>query len=289
MKEGMNMIPRTDLAVERRELLGDRVPAGVRFDEIISGNVKTTVIEIISPEGERALSKPQGRYITVETDNTAGEIDEKNEALNALKESLDSLLPESGCVLVAGLGNVKITPDALGPETVDRIFATRHLGSQTEKFGLPQLRQVSAVSTGVMGQTGMETVEMLTALTEKIQPSAVIVVDALAAANTKRIGNTFQLSDVGLSPGSGVGNSRKRIDRSTLGVPVIAVGVPTVVDASSLVFSRDRNQDETIDGSLMVTPREIDRIIADVSRLLAFAINLSLQKNLSLSDLLALV
>ena len=279
------MTPRTDLALERREMLGDRVPDGVRFDEIISGPVKTTVIEITSEKGGKALQKPKGKYITVESDSLTDCIDGKNAALIALKDSLSSLLPRGGGpVLVAGLGNEKITPDSLGPETVGRIFATRHLENQTVKLGLPSLRPVSAVSTGVMGQTGMETVEMLTALCEKIRPSAVIVIDALAAANTKRIGNTVQLSDVGLSPGSGVGNNRRRIGRETLGVPVIAVGVPTVADASSFM-----GENENPCGNLMVTPRDIDRIIIDLSRLLGFAINLALQKNLSYSDLLSLV
>ncbi len=277
-ERGKIMLPRTDLAVERRELIGEKIPDGVRFDEITDGETKTTKIEIKNENGEKALGKPKGRYYTVEFKNCAAPTDENDPQLKAVISLFDELLPEDGTVLVAGLGNEQITPDALGPRTVNGVFATRHITDKSDQLGLPALRQVAAVSTGVLGQTGMETVEILKAVCEKIKPSAVIVIDALASAGTKRLGRTVQITDTGICPGSGVGNSRARIDRRTLDTTVISVGVPTVIDASSLCREEGQNVEQ-----MMVTPRNIDSIISDMSRLLSMSINMSLQKNLSFS------
>jgi len=279
-----NMIFRTDLALERRELIGERIPDGVVFNQYEDGDIKTTKIEIINENGERALGKPKGKYITVETGDFLPKSGEENPVIDALSLSLGEMLSDEGLVLVAGLGNENITPDALGPLTVDRILATRHISEKSEQLGLPELRQVAAISTGVLGQTGMETEEILNSICEKIKPSAVIVVDALATGSAKRLGKTVQISDTGICPGSGVGNSRKRIDSQTLGTRVISVGVPTVIDASTLC-----NNDEKETESMMVTPRDIDRIIDEMSNLLACSINIALQRNLTLKDIFALV
>lgn len=280
-ERGYFVFLRTDLAVERRELIGKKIPDGVLFDEIIDGEIKTTKIEIINENGAKALQKPEGKYYTIEFETVTMPIYEKDVQTKAVLYALDELLPPDGTVLVAGLGNENITPDALGPQTVNGVFATRHITDKNEQFGLPELRQVAAISTGVLGQTGMETVEMLKAVTEKIKPSAVIVIDALATMSAKRLGKTVQLTDTGICPGSGVGNSRARIDEKTLGAKVISIGVPTVIDANTFCQSeKDKNA-----GQMMVTPRNIDSIITDMSRLLSISINLSLQKNLTLSDL----
>lgn len=286
-ERGKNMFFRTDLAVERREMIGERVPDGVSFEEIIDGDVKTTVIKITNENGEKALSKPVGEYITVEFGALPVEADENSEALNALKESIEKLLPESGTVLVAGLGNENITPDALGPKTVEKILATRHISDKSDSFGLPELRNVAAISTGVLGQTGMETAEIIKAICEKIKPAAVIAVDALATGSAKRLGRAVQISDTGISPGSGVNNSRSRLDETTLGTKVISVGVPTVIDA--LTLCPNMKKSEAGEENMMVTPRNIDSVINSMSLVLASSINLALQKNLSLSDIMALV
>jgi spore protease len=278
------MIFRTDLAVERREMIGERIPDGVIFEEIVSGETKTTKIRIINENGERALNKPKGRYVTVDISPAANLTDEKNEAVDTLSRSIEELIPPEGLVFVAGLGNENITPDALGPLTVNRILATRHISESSDGLGLPKLREVAAISTGVLGQTGMETGEILSSICEKIKPAAVIVVDALATGSAKRLGNTVQITDTGICPGSGVGNSRKKLDSTTLNTSVISVGVPTVIDASTLCDS-----DEGENKKMMVTPRDIDRIIDEMSSLLALSINLALQKNLTQKDIFALV
>jgi len=280
---------RTDLALERREMIKDTVPDGVEFEESFDGNVKTTKIRITDISGEKAIGKPRGLYITIELEYIHSDFDEESPALKALSSSLDSLLPDEGLVLVAGLGNENITPDALGPLTAGRILATRHLKLRSEKYGLPILRQTAVLFSGVLGQTGMESAEIIKAVCEKINPVAVIVIDALATAGVDRLGKTIQLSDTGICPGSGVGNSRERIDKDCLGVPVISVGVPTVIDLNSLTDAQQENGSSEKNGQMMVTPRNIDEIIRDMSFLLSSAINLSLQKSLSLQDVLSLV
>ena len=277
------MIFRTDLAVERREMIGDRIPDGVNFDELTEGSVRTTRIVITNENGEKALGKPKGKYITVEINDEVLPA-EKNPALNSVSDSLRDLIPDDGLVLVAGLGNENITPDALGPLTVNRILATRHISETSGQLGLPELRQVAAISTGVLGQTGMETGEIIGSICKMISPCAVIVIDALATGSVKRLGKTVQISDTGICPGSGVGNSRKKLDSDTLGTKVVSIGVPTVIDASTLCDGEDNGTEK-----MMVTPRDIDRIIDEMSAFIALCINHSLQRNLSLEDLHALV
>ena len=279
-----NMTLRTDLAVERREMTGDKIPDGVSFEELEEGNVKTTKIEITNKNGEDVLGKPKGKYITVEIEGDLSSGSDEKDAVNALSDALRELIDENGLVLVAGLGNENITPDALGPLTVNRILATRHISEKIGQLGLPELRQVAAISTGVLGQTGMETGEIIGSICKTLSPSAVIAVDALATVSAKRLGRTVQISDTGICPGSGVGNSRKRLDSSTLGTKVISIGVPTVIDASALCDCQDEGTEK-----MMVTPRDIDAIIDRMSRLISSCINLALQKNLTPEDVSALV
>lgn len=288
---------RTDLAVERHALCTEESNSNVRTETRVRGAVKITEIEILNEAGAKEIGKPIGKYITLEIPEFSHDSELLDGRLSALADTLADLLPNRhGAVLVAGLGNESITPDALGPKTARGIFATRHIDKQLAAgLGFPELRPVSAVTFGVLGQTGLETAEALRGLVETVHPCAVITVDALAARSLSRLGNTVQLTDTGITPGSGVGNSRARIDRETLGVPVIAVGVPTVVDAVTLIrdFTGDeRNLYENAEQEareMMVTPREIDTLIRRASRFLSLALNCALQPSVSPDILLNIV
>lgn len=291
---------RTDLALENKEELGGNVPRGVTVDELSIGRARITRIRVENEEGAAALSRPKGNYITIEVppfSDTAGEIDER---LTAVSTELAKLLPEEGEILVAGLGNSDITPDALGPKAAARVLATRHIsGELARSAGLGDLRKVSVVSPGVLGQTGIETGELLAGIAEKTHPAAVIAVDALASRRLSRLGCTIQISDTGISPGSGVGNHRQEISRKTLGVPVIAVGVPTVVDAATLVCdlagatdeerSRLKAAVEPRGASMVVTPREIDLLIDRAADMVSLGINQALHPHILPEDMKMLV
>ena len=269
---------RTDLAVERLELSGGGLPKGARRSEEILNGIPLTEVRIEGEEAARLLDKPQGCYFTVECGPFRKTPADFEAEVLAAAEAVSRLLPE-GPVLVAGLGNESITPDALGPEVVNLMLATRHLPPGTAAaLGLGALRPVSVIAPGVLGQTGTETCEILAALVREISPAAVIAVDALAAGDPARLGVTIQVCDTGISPGSGVANRRKELSPQTLGVPVIAVGVPTVTD-----FSAGGGE------PMMVTPREIDLIIENAAKTVAFALNKALQPELRLEDILALV
>ncbi|MGN0520220.1 MAG: GPR endopeptidase [Candidatus Fimenecus sp.] len=288
---------RTDLAVERRALCGTKESENVRMQTRTRGEVKITEIEVLNDAGEREIGKPKGKYITLEIPEFSHDSELLDGRLSAMTDTLAEVLPDrDGAVLVAGLGNENITPDALGPKTARGIFATRHIDRHmATTLGFPDLRPVSAVTFGVLGQTGLETAEALKALVNEISPRAVVTVDALAARSLSRLGNTVQLTDTGITPGSGVGNSRARIDQETLGVPVIAVGVPTVVDAVTLIrdFTGDEQnlheEAETQAREMMVTPREIDTLIRRASRFLSLALNCALQPSVSPDILLNIV
>ena len=221
-------------------------------------------------------------YITLEVPAISDHIDSGDELLHQLRDELSALLPEAWLVLVAGLGNRAITPDALGAQTAEQVLATRHIHGEIARItGLDGLRPVAVVSTGVLGCTGVETRELLTALAREFRPSAVIAVDALAARSLGRLGCTIQLSTGGISPGSGVNNARPQLSRETLGVPVIGIGVPTVVDAGTLaadLLGRAAPKDKVSPrgASMVVTPREIDLLITRAARMVAMAINTAL-------------
>ncbi len=274
---------RTDLALERRACTKDPGEAHVRVRERRRASAQITEIEVRTAAGAKELGKPAGRYITLEIPEFAHDSELLDGRLTALAEELRALLPKAGGVLVAGLGNEDITPDALGPRTAHGIFATRHIKEPfARSLGLSGLREVSAVSFGVLGQTGLESAEALSGLVRTIRPAAVVVVDALASRSLARLGRTVQLTDTGINPGSGVGNCRARIDRETLGVPVIAVGVPTVVDASTLISDLTDGKSPKPDRekearTMMVTPREVDTLIQRASRFLSLALNCALQ------------
>ena len=286
---------RTDLALERREILGTNCPDGVRFVEKKNKDAKISEIIIENEAGANALGKPEGKYITIEMNGFPDSASLCDGRLEALADTIRSLLPEKGDVLVAGLGNTAITPDALGPECAAMVIATRHIDEKTKReLRLPHLRSVSVITPSVAGKTGIESTEIIASICEKIKPCAVITVDALAATSVSRLARTVQLCNTGIQPGSGVGNARKAVNEKNLGVPVIAIGVPTVVDAVSLAksISGEIHIDKKSEASysqMMVTPKDTDVITQSASKLIALAINCVLQPELSQEEILSLM
>ena len=288
---------RTDLAIERREYTEKETLDGVLSDVKTVDGIKITTIEIVNQQGEQLIGKPKGRYITIETEKLHKSSQTFSAASEVICKELRNLLPEKGSVLVAGLGNEDITPDALGPKSVNHLLATRHISSElADSLGLGELRSVAGIVPGVLGKTGIETVEIIGGVVKKIAPGCVIVVDALASRNTARLGTTVQICDTGVSPGSGVGNRRKGINSETLGVPVIAIGVPTVVDALTMaadVFEKAGVELPDMDFSehrqMMVTPKEIDSLIDKAAHLIAMGINTALQESLSAGEIAEIV
>lgn len=291
---------RTDLALERREYIKKKEIDGVICEQRNKAGIQITDIRVINEQGERILQKPEGRYITLETKPFSRYFSCLGEEVCVLAEEIRRLLPKEGGVLVAGLGNEKITPDALGPRCASMLLATRHISRELgEKTGLSGLRSASAIVPGVLGATGIETAEIIEAVVKKIKPSAVIAVDALASRKLSRLGATVQMADSGISPGSGVGNHRNALSRERLGVPVVAIGVPTVVDGATMAYDLlgQSGADERLFESLsfsggenvMVTPKEIDLVIERAAQFIAVGINLALQPSLSAQDILEIV
>lgn len=266
------MIFRTDLALENTE------PAK----------------QIRREEGGCVLTRIDDRggvYITLEVRAISDHIDADDSLLRLISEQLAQLLPKEGQVLVAGLGNRAVTPDALGPLCTEKILATRHIKGEVARVtGLEGLRPVAVISPGVLGCTGIEAFEVLRAVVGEVKPAAVIAVDALAARSPSRLGCTVQISSAGISPGSGVGNSRPRIDEATLGVPVVSMGIPTVVDAETLAADllggseAPRDKVAPRGAPMMVTPREIDLIIGRGARMVGMGINRALNPDLSVEE-----
>lgn len=289
---------RTDLALETRELLGTNIP-GIKHNERMEDNIKITNIEILNDSASQSLKKPKGKYVTIEFPTLTDNFQHSDKRIEIVSKEIASLIPNKGLVLVVGVGNTDITPDALGPKATSYILATRHIkGELARSTGLDKLRPVSAIFPGVLGQTGIETSEFITSIVNKLKPSCVIIIDALASKQAKHLGCTIQISNTGITPGSGVGNSRPQINKDTLNVPVISIGVPTVVDASTLAYSlinedkAPENLNEVIfphGSDMMVTPREIDLLIERASKLIGLSINCALQKDFSAEDIYLLV
>lgn len=291
---------RTDLAVEAAEILnGDN--QSIDYSEKQKGKSKVISMLIKDYEASEKIGKPQGKYITVEVPALTDYFQSTDERIKVIAEEIKSLIPKKGPVLVAGLGNLNITPDALGPKAAKNILATRHIkGEMAKSLGLENLRDVSVISPGVLGQTGIEVSELLSGLTENLRPCCVIVIDAIASRKLSRLGCTVQISDTGISPGAGVGNHRPSINKETLGVPVIGIGVPTVVDAATLALDIVSNSDEELMESLsdiisprgemmVVTPKEIDLLTDRASLLIGMAINCALHPDFEPDDLYSLV
>lgn len=298
---------RTDLALEAREMVTSKVKEelpGVLVDTVKDEDAIITRVNITTPEAEKMIGKVQGQYVTIE----APGLRYKNTVLQ--KKVMDFLakeiaalskLPRDATVLVVGLGNWNVTPDALGPRAVGKIVVTRHLQELLSPELKGGVRSVCAIAPGVLGITGMETAEIIHGIVSKIKPHLVIAIDALAAASSHRVITTVQLSNTGIHPGSGVGNKRYGLTQASLGVPIIAVGVPTVVHASTIAmdtintlhehaaFARYFKSMENLTdndrhliirqvlpealGDLMVTPKEVDRLIDDIADIIAGGIN----------------
>lgn len=284
---------RTDLALEQREISAPEETSGIECEEAQKGDTKVTRIEITNENGEKRLNRKKGKYITVEMKNLSLAADYSDSA-RIIAEELKELLPKDGLILVAGLGNDKITPDALGPKCASLIFSTRHIGKELQKtIGFEHLRPAARVIPGVLGQNGIETVEILSGIIRQVSPAALITVDALASRRLSRLGCTVQLCNTGISPGSGVGNARAEISPETVGIPVISIGVPTVVDAVTLACDlageSAKDKIEKDSEKMMVTPREIDLLIEHSAKLVAAAINSALQPHMDIDELMALV
>ena len=319
----------TDLALEIAEQLSDESGIdGVDMDIEKVDCIKVTTIKVTNEAGANAMGKPVGNYITIESPAIKeADVDSHEQIMRIMVDKLAAIraglnIAENASVLVIGLGNQDVTPDALGPQVVSKILVTRHIIDSLPKSLLGGLRSLSALSPGVMGQTGIETAEIVKGLVQNTNPDLVIAVDALAARNISRINQTIQIADTGISPGAGVGNHRTPLNQKTLGVPVIAIGVPTVADASTFVndaldmflaelahdspaslkdgadFFAMLNELEDIDkkkvikntldpviGSMFVTPKEIGEVVRWLSNIIANAINMSMHKGITKDDI----
>ena len=314
---------RTDLALETQEKMKeDKVELkGVRFkEEKVDTNLVISTVVIETENGAKTMGKPKGTYITIE----AGNMNEEDEGYHReistqLAKIIKQLIPvhkEELSVLIAGLGNRAVTPDSLGPRVVDNLYITRHILNEYGKyaFGKEHINCVSSIAPGVMAQTGMESLEIIAAVVKETKPDFVVVIDALAARNTKRLNRTIQVTDTGINPGSGVGNHRHGINEKSLGVPVLAIGIPTVVDAATIVNDtmtslftalnenkdwnrignsvKELNQSEKYElihellspglNTMFVTPKDIDESVKRISFTISEALNMVLLDELSL-------
>lgn len=303
---------RTDMAVERNDMYKKQNGQidGVEVQNEEKENIKITRVKITNEEGEKALNKPKGNYITLDIKNIKtidnGQIEKISDNLaEELRNIIKEHISDTEDILIVGLGNLYVTPDALGPKVVPEIEITRHILEYMPKAMPEDTRPVSAISPGVLGTTGIETMEILKGIVENVKPKMLIVIDALATRSIERISSSIQIADTGIVPGAGVNNTRKEISQKTLGIPVIALGIPTVVDLASITndcidlfienlqqkaMSNDylnklREQDnyEEIkealvpkDYNMIVTPKEIDKLIENMSKIVATGINMAM-------------
>lgn len=295
----------TDLAMESRGAQPEQT-------QTLSGGIERTVVTIRDAQTAQALGRPMGVYVTLSCPQRMSiELGTRRALSEALGQAIAGMLPQScRTVLVAGLGNRTVTPDALGPRTVERVLVTRHMDGCLPEDVSERLRSVCAAAPGVLGVTGIETAEVLRGMAEHVRPDAMIAVDALAARSSQRICSTIQVADTGITPGSGVGNHRKALTRETLGIPVIAVGVPMVVYASTIArdamgyLSAADGASEADEerlascveqvvskrlGDLIVTPREVDALVERMAGIVAEGINLALHPELTQSEIAQLM
>ena len=286
---------RTDLDMERTSGV-QRSGEGVTVEKQQHGSMETVLVHITTAAAAERFGKSPGTYWTLTHPELSRlEPEERMDAAHLVSDALLSMLPRQGDVLVLGLGNRRMTADALGTHAVEGILVTRHMKE-------PKLRGVCALSPGVMGVTGIETAELAVSLAERLHPSAVIVIDALAAMETGHVGTTVQVTDTGICPGGGVGNHRMGISRDTLHVPVIAIGIPMVVYATTIVRDalRELFADEKdpatadlmaeqlagqLEDSLVVTPRNIDEMVQGLGDLLALSVNAALHREFGMDEL----
>ena len=293
---------RTDLALEARELWQESAERTSRLSGVKATKTKLegyllTRVDILNEKGAQALGKPQGSYLTIDlTTFWQRKADFFERAVRAVGGQLRTMLPQEGAALVVGLGNPSMTPDAVGPLAADSVLITRHLISAMPRH-FSGFRPVAVFRAGVLGTTGVESAEAVRGLAAQVQPSFIIVIDALASRRCERVCATVQLSDTGIVPGSGVGNHRAALNQETLGVPVFDVGVPTVVDAATLAADLLEESgfteidEEKLRGgreNLMVTPRDIDQQVRDLGKVIGYGINWALQ-DLEIEEMNALL
>ena len=303
---------RTDLALERRDIYQkvnklQQIEGVESTEENINENVKVSRVKITNKNGEQALGKPIGNYITIDVKKLKiageGEIQKASETLsNELRKIIDMHTDKQGEILIVGLGNIYVTPDALGPKVTNEIDVTRHIIKYLPQYVEEGTRPVSAIAPGVLGTTGIETVEILKGIVDNTKPKLLIVIDALASRSIDRISSTIQISDTGIVPGAGVGNTRQEISQNSLGIPVVAIGIPTVVELATLVSDGidifiDRLQEKAESNeylnklqqndkyeevkealnvgeyNMIVTPKEIDDLIENMKDVVARGIN----------------
>ena len=298
---------RTDLALEAREFIEEAngEMRGIIVDSYKEANdtVQVTHVQITTKNGAKAMGKPIGSYITLEADNLIdADEDYHREVSLVVAKQLKSLLPDfekEKSILVVGLGNRDVTADALGPEVVDHLNITRHMLKQFghAAYSCEKVHQISSIVPGVMGKTGMETAEIIRGVVSSTEPDIIIVIDALAARSTRRLTRTIQISNTGISPGSGVGNHRNAINEEAMGIPVLAIGIPTVVDAATIVgdaceawwheslkepgpFPEEVRKYFKDLKNMYVTTKEIDEIIECISYTVSEALNSALHGTL---------
>lgn len=280
---------RTDLALESKERLEaeKNEMRGVIFEEHFDEkrNVTITKVTIETENGAKAIGKPVGTYLTLEApDMAVPDEGSHREVSEVLAEQLRALVKENmESVLVVGLGNREVTPDALGPEVIGNLYITRHILREYGEYAFPdkKVAAISGIVPGVMAQTGMETLEIIKGIISETSPQLVIAIDALAARSVKRLGRTIQIADTGINPGSGVGNHRKGLNEETLGVPVVAIGVPLVVDAATIVYDVCLDADKIPNGivGMFVTPKNIDEMVKSLSYTISEALNMTFELN----------
>lgn len=284
---------RTDLAIENHELIEEakaRATGYIKKQQQKDEDICVTEIIITDEQGETAFGKPKGTYITIEVDGILEQKDKiKERAAHTLAEELKKMIKFDYYlkVLVVGLGNEKVTPDSLGPHTVDKVKITAHLFEMFEADGDWEMANVSGFNPSVTGVTGMETADLIEKVTSMVHPDVVLIVDSLAARNIDRMSTTIQLCDTGIEPGAGMGNRRKAISEETLGCKVVSIGVPTVIDSRNLIieaaqateFADEKKIDKYFKDkelNMIVTSTDIDEIIKDLSDIIANAINITL-------------
>ncbi len=281
---------RTDLALEAREGIGEAEGEihGVSVEESYDrkNEIRVTRVVIETKNGARAMGKPMGVYITLEAPGMIEpEEDYHQEISSALAGQLKSIIPDAEkeqSILVVGLGNREVTADALGPHVADNLFVTRHVVKEYGKaaYNKSRMHMVSSIVPGVMAKTGMESAEIIRGVVEQTRPDLVIVVDALAARSTKRLNRTIQITNTGIHPGSGVGNHRNALTKESLEVPVIAIGVPTVVDAATIVNDATSGRmpaNLTELNNMYVTSKDVDYQVKQISHIICDAINEALE------------
>jgi len=282
-----NFALRTDLAMEAKEKFeNDNVEiSGVEVSETTNSNsdITITTVKITTENGSKIMSKPKGIYITFEAPRMSESDNNYNTKVSIeLSKVIKKLLPSSKqkkpVILLVGLGNRMVTSDSLGPNVIDRINITRHIQTEFGEYALDERQQylICSIVPGVMAQTGMDTSEIIQGIVKKIKPDMVIAIDALAARSSKRLNRTIQIADTGIKPGSGVGNHRSEISKATLGVNVLSIGVPTVVEAAAIVH--DANTESEVPphlNGMYVTSKDIDEAVCKLSNVIADALNLS--------------